>query len=98
MTRRLAAAFLVPLALLALGCAGEKKVYTREAFRKEFMGATQETVRSKLGRPDEVIEMPEFGRCWLYKNRTKDGDGAEVDDRVSLCFNKGRVYFISPVK
>src|SRR5262245_43474665 len=90
-------AVLLAAVLITFSVGFGKKVYTREEFRKEFMGAGPAKVRLNLGTPDEILETPMTGRCWLYKGRTKDADGT-VDNRVSLCFHDDRVYVISPVK
>lgn len=78
------------LLLLVLGCSSEKpkKIYLRAEFEKEFMRADEATVRRKLGEPDRVIDTGNYAWvCWIYEGRTRAREGAQLDDRVCLCFN-----------
>lgn len=94
---------LMLLTLLLAGCAREAgpaagpKVYTRDEFHKEFMGATLDHVRAKLGAPDQVIDSESR---WVYRARTRPNKPklnrtGEGTGDVSLQHRDGRVYFVS---
>lgn len=88
----------LPLFIVVLaGCSGlappstTSKIYTRQEFRKEFLGANLDELRAKLGSPDET-NIPES--TWVYRKRTKNGKTGKVDDRVSIVHVNGRVEWI----
>ncbi len=103
---RASAVCLLLLALVLAGCdrgkdagnpgtnkPGGKRIYTRQEFQKEFLGATLDEVRAKLGPPDEVIASEDR---WEYRKRTRNGRAGEVDDYVSISHKAGRVVSAGP--
>lgn len=88
----------LPILIVVLaGCSGispaGQRIYTREEFRKEFLGATLDEVRAKLGAPDET-NVPES--WWTYRKRTRNAKTGKVDDEVTLEHVDGRVVSIGP--
>ena len=78
----------IVLAVLVFAGCGGKKVYDREEFKREFLGAKLDDVRAKLGAPDEVNIAEKW---WAYKERTRNPKTGQLDTRVSVGHTDDRV-------
>lgn len=68
----------------------EKKIYTREEFKKLVYGKTQEEVKKELGTADRTgfrnIGIERFA-VWEYDAIVKDKDAKELDEITLVWFN-----------
>jgi hypothetical protein len=74
----------------------EKKVFSREEFRRLVLGKTESEVIAAVGRPESTHELGQAGRSfWIYHNLTRDPVSGNVDVSTHVTFQDGRVEVVS---
>lgn len=73
--------------LVVVGCSGGS--YSRGQFTGFVLGATEEEITSKLGKPAEVDAKEPNRPRWIYKSKTFDPDNFnKVDEKVMIILEK----------
>jgi hypothetical protein len=86
MLRRTFNLALIATILLAAGCGGS---YSRGQFQGFVMGATEEEIVSKVGKPDEIDAKDPNRPRWIYVKKTFDPDNLnQVDAKVTVTLER----------
>lgn len=66
-----------------IGACGQSGGYQRGLFQGYVVGATEEEIAGKVGKPDEVDASNPKATRWVYKKKTFDPDNQnQVDTRT----------------
>ena len=72
-----------------LAACGPTGGYQRGLFTGYVVGATEEEITSKIGKPEEVDTTDAKAPRWVYKKKTFDPDNMnQVDARTIVIFRK----------
>lgn len=73
--------------LVMSGCGGG--THSRGQFTGHVLGATDEQITSKMGKPEETDAKDPNKPRWIYKKRTFDPDNFnKVDEKVIIILEK----------
>ena len=87
MLQRLFKAGLVAMVLVMVGCGAG--THSRGQFTGHVLGATEEQLTSKLGKPEEVDAKDPNRPRWIYKGKTFDPDNFnKVDEKAVIILEK----------
>ena len=77
------------VALAVLAACGPTGGYQRGLFTGYVVGATEEEIANKIGKPEEVDNSDAKAPRWVYKKKTFDPDNQnQVDARTIVIFRK----------
>jgi hypothetical protein len=80
---------LAAAALCVLAACGPTGGYQRGLFTGYVVGATEEEIAGKIGKPEEVDNSDAKAPRWIYKKKTFDPDNQnQVDARTIVIFRK----------
>jgi hypothetical protein len=89
MDRSLFKGMLAAAALSLLAACGPTGGYQRGLFQGYVVGATEEEISDKIGKPEEVDTSDAKAPRWVYKKKTFDPDNMnQVDARTIVIFRK----------
>jgi hypothetical protein len=89
MTRLLLRGMVTVAALSVLAACGPTGGYQRGLFTGYVVGATEEEIANKIGKPDEVDNSDVKAPRWIYKKKTFDPDNMnQVDARTIVIYKK----------
>ncbi|MET0682476.1 MAG: hypothetical protein ABWZ29_03950 [Casimicrobiaceae bacterium] len=75
--------------LSVLASCGPTGGYQRGLFTGYVVGATEEEIANKIGKPEEVDNSDPKAPRWVYKKKTFDPDNMnQVDARTIVIFRK----------
>jgi hypothetical protein len=77
------------VALVAITACGPTGGYQRGLFTGYVVGATEEEITNKIGKPEEVDNSDAKAPRWIYKKKTFDPDNQnQVDARTIVILKK----------
>ena len=80
---------IVAAALSLVAACGPTGGYQRGLFTGYVVGATEEEIAGKIGKPEEVDNSDAKAPRWIYKKKTFDPDNQnQVDARTIVIFKK----------
>ena len=89
MKTKLSKALVAAAALSLLAACGPTGGYQRGLFTGYVVGATEDEITSKIGKPEEVDTTDAKAPRWVYKKKTFDPDNMnQVDARTTVVFRK----------
>ena len=72
-----------------LGACGPTGGYQRGLFQGYVVGATEEEIQGKVGKPDSVDTSDAKAPRWVYNKKTFDPDNAnQIDVRTIVVFQR----------
>ena len=87
MLKRLPGLIVLASFLVLAGCGAG--THSRGQFHGHVVGATEEEIVSKMGKPVEVDAKDPKSPRWVYKNKTFDPDNFnKVDERTIILFER----------
>jgi hypothetical protein len=89
MKRQFLKGVLALAALSLVAACGGTGDYQRGLFTGYVVGATEEEITSKVGKPDEVDNSDPKAPRWIYKKKTFDPENMnQIDARTIVTFKK----------